>query len=108
VTEVLTSNLLKSNCLVTGQPDWGSVQYRAYSGPQIDQGALLQLHRELSQPQRVPRAVRGAHLHGHPRALPADPAGGVCALHAPRRAGHQPFRTSHPQALPPNVRTARQ
>jgi 7-cyano-7-deazaguanine reductase len=26
VTEVLTSNLLKSNCLVTGQPDWGSVQ----------------------------------------------------------------------------------
>ena len=28
VTEVLTSNLLKSNCLVTGQPDWGSVQIR--------------------------------------------------------------------------------
>ncbi|MES2879479.1 MAG: NADPH-dependent 7-cyano-7-deazaguanine reductase QueF, partial [Pseudomonadota bacterium] len=24
VTEVLVSNLLKSNCLVTGQPDWGS------------------------------------------------------------------------------------
>jgi hypothetical protein len=40
VTEVLTSNLLKSNCLVTGQPDWGSVQIR-YSGPQIDQGGLL-------------------------------------------------------------------
>ena len=32
VEEVLTSNLLKSNCLVTGQPDWGSVQIR-YSGP---------------------------------------------------------------------------
>ena len=32
VTEVLTSNLLKSNCLVTGQPDWGSVQIR-YTGP---------------------------------------------------------------------------
>jgi 7-cyano-7-deazaguanine reductase len=40
VDEVLTSNLLKSNCLVTGQPDWGSVQIR-YSGPQIDQGGLL-------------------------------------------------------------------
>ncbi len=26
VSETLTSNLLKSNCLVTGQPDWGSVQ----------------------------------------------------------------------------------
>src|SRR5665647_1149994 len=38
VEEVLTSNLLKSNCPVTGQPDWGSVQIR-YSGPQIDQGA---------------------------------------------------------------------
>ena len=37
---MLTSNLLKSNCLVTGQPDWGSVQIR-YSGPQIDQGGLL-------------------------------------------------------------------
>ena len=41
VDEVLTSNLLKSNCLVTGQPDWGSVQIR-YSGPQIDQEGLLQ------------------------------------------------------------------
>ncbi|HRL55175.1 MAG TPA: NADPH-dependent 7-cyano-7-deazaguanine reductase, partial [Acidovorax temperans] len=41
VTEVLTSNLLKSNCLVTGQPDWGSVQIR-YTGPQIDQEGLLQ------------------------------------------------------------------
>ena len=40
VTEVLTSNLLKSNCLVTGQPDWGSVRI-SYSGPQIDQGGLL-------------------------------------------------------------------
>ena len=41
VTEVLTSNLLKSNCLVTGQPDWGSVQIR-YTGPQIDREGLLQ------------------------------------------------------------------
>ena len=40
VTEVLTSNLLKSNCLVTGQPDWGSVQI-SYTGPQIDQEGLL-------------------------------------------------------------------
>src|SRR5690606_10753952 len=26
VTETLVSDLLKSNCPVTGQPDWGSVQ----------------------------------------------------------------------------------
>ncbi|MDQ1259639.1 MAG: 7-cyano-7-deazaguanine reductase, partial [Pseudomonadota bacterium] len=41
VSEVLVSRLLKSNCLVTGQPDWGSVRI-AYSGPQIDQERLLQ------------------------------------------------------------------
>ena len=41
VSEVLVSNLLKSNCLVTGQPDWASVQIR-YTGDQIEQGGLLQ------------------------------------------------------------------
>jgi hypothetical protein len=89
VTEVLTSNLLKSNCLVTGQPDWGSVQI-AYSRAADRPGGAAAVPGEFSQPQRIPRAVRGAHLHGHPRTLPADEAGGVCPLHAPRRAGHQP------------------
>jgi 7-cyano-7-deazaguanine reductase len=41
VEEALVSHLLKSNCLVTGQPDWGSVQIR-YVGAQIDQEGLLQ------------------------------------------------------------------
>lgn len=41
VEETLVSHLLKSNCLVTGQPDWGSVQIR-YVGAQIDQERLLQ------------------------------------------------------------------
>ncbi|MGK5069975.1 NADPH-dependent 7-cyano-7-deazaguanine reductase QueF [Janthinobacterium sp. RT4P48] len=40
VEEKLVSHLLKSNCLVTGQPDWGSVQIE-YAGPQIDQESLL-------------------------------------------------------------------
>ena len=40
VEETLVSHLLKSNCLVTGQPDWGSVQI-SYVGPQIDQESLL-------------------------------------------------------------------
>lgn len=40
VEEVLVSHLLKSNCLVTGQPDWGSVQIR-YVGSAIDQEGLL-------------------------------------------------------------------
>lgn len=40
IEETLVSHLLKSNCLVTGQPDWGSVQIR-YVGPSIDQEGLL-------------------------------------------------------------------
>lgn len=40
VSEVLFSNLLKSNCLVTGQPDWGSVQI-IYSGEKINHAGLL-------------------------------------------------------------------
>jgi 7-cyano-7-deazaguanine reductase len=40
VEETLVSHLLKSNCLVTGQPDWGSVQIR-YVGPQINEEGLL-------------------------------------------------------------------
>lgn len=38
--ELLYSHLLKSNCLVTGQPDWGTVAVR-YSGAAIDREALL-------------------------------------------------------------------
>lgn len=40
VEETLVSHLLKSNCLVTNQPDWASVQIR-YVGNPIDQEGLL-------------------------------------------------------------------
>jgi 7-cyano-7-deazaguanine reductase len=40
VDETLVSHLLKSNCPVTGQPDWASVQIQ-YSGAPIDQEGLL-------------------------------------------------------------------
>ncbi|MBB6600524.1 NADPH-dependent 7-cyano-7-deazaguanine reductase QueF [Luteimonas sp. MC1825] len=40
VEETLRSQLLKSNCPVTGQPDWASVRI-AYRGPRIDRAALL-------------------------------------------------------------------
>jgi 7-cyano-7-deazaguanine reductase len=40
VEETLHSHLLKSNCLVTDQPDWGSVMVR-YRGGRIDREALL-------------------------------------------------------------------
>ena len=40
VKEILYSDLLKSNCLVTFQPDWGSVQI-SYSGKKINHDGLL-------------------------------------------------------------------
>lgn len=41
VEEILYSDLLKSNCLVTNQPDWGTVQI-SYTGKQIHREGLLQ------------------------------------------------------------------
>ena len=107
VTEVLTSNLLKSNCLVTGQPDWGSVQI-AYSGPEIDQEGLLQYlvsfrnHNEFHE-QCVERIFMDIRARCQPTKL------AVYARYT-RRGGLDinPFRTSYPQPLPKNVRTARQ
>ena len=107
VEEVLTSNLLKSNCLVTGQPDWGSVQIH-YSGPQIDQGGLLRYlvsfrnHNEFHE-----QCVERIFMDIWTRCKPVKLA--VYARYT-RRGGLDinPFRTSHPMSPPPNVRTARQ
>ena len=40
VQETLISHILKSNCLITSQPDWASIQIK-YSGPKIDRARLL-------------------------------------------------------------------
>ena len=40
VSETLVSHLLKSNCLITSQPDWASVQIH-YEGAAIDHAGLL-------------------------------------------------------------------
>lgn len=40
ITETLHSNLLKSNCLITSQPDWASVEIH-YTGQKLDQEKLL-------------------------------------------------------------------
>lgn len=39
--EMLYSHLLRSNCLVTGQPDWGTIQIQ-YEGRKINHASLLQ------------------------------------------------------------------
>lgn len=107
VTETLTSRLLKSNCLVTGQPDWGSVQIR-YSGPPIDQAGLLAYivsfrnHNEFHEP-----CVERIFIDIWRRCRPTKLA--VYARYT-RRGGLDinPFRASWPQGLPVNTRTARQ
>jgi 7-cyano-7-deazaguanine reductase len=107
VSETLVSHLLKSNCLVTSQPDWGSVQI-SYTGPQIDQAGLLQYlvsfrnHNEFHE-----QCVERIYMDIMARCKPTQLA--VYARYT-RRGGVDinPFRTSHPQALPRNVRTARQ
>ena len=107
VEEVLTSNLLKSNCLVTGQPDWGAVQIR-YTGAPIDQEGLLRYlvsfrnHNEFHE-QCVERIFMDVWRRCKPTRL-------VVYARYTRRGGLDinPLRTSHPMGLPPNVRTARQ
>ena len=107
VSEVLTSNLLKSNCPVTGQPDWGSVQI-SYFGPQIDQAGLLRYivsfrnHNGFHE-DCVERMFMDIQNRCKPHKL------SVYARYT-RRGGLDinPFRSSFPQALPRNVRTARQ
>jgi 7-cyano-7-deazaguanine reductase len=107
VSETLTSQLLKSNCLVTGQPDWASIQIR-YTGPQIDQPGLLQYlvsyrnHNEFHE-QCVERIYTDIWSRCKPTHLT------VYARYT-RRGGLDisPYRTSHPGPMPLNVRTARQ
>ena len=107
VSEVFTSNLLKSNCLVTGQPDWGSVQI-SYAGDQIEQGGLLQYlvsfrnHNEFHE-QCVERIFMDIWTRCKPMKL------AVYARYT-RRGGLDinPFRTSYPAPLPRNIRHARQ
>jgi 7-cyano-7-deazaguanine reductase len=107
VAEVLVSHLLKSNCLVTGQPDWASVQI-SYSGNPIDQEGLLQYlvsfrnHNEFHE-QCVERIFTDIWRQCRPTKL------AVYARYT-RRGGVDinPFRTSYPQPLPANTRHARQ
>jgi len=107
VSEVLTSNLLRSNCPVTGQPDWGSVQI-SYFGPQIEQAGLLRYlisfrnHNGFHE-DCVERMFMDISQRCKPHKL------SIYARYT-RRGGLDinPFRTSWPQALPANARNARQ
>jgi 7-cyano-7-deazaguanine reductase len=107
VHELLKSDLLKSNCLVTGQPDWGSVLID-YTGAPIDHAGLLRYlisfrqHNEFHE-QCVERLFMDLWTRCRPLRL------SVLARYT-RRGGLDinPWRTSHPSAPPANIRHARQ
>ena len=107
VDETLVSHLLKSNCLVTGQPDWGTVQIH-YVGPQIDQEGLLKYligfreHNEFHE-QCVERIFVDIMRQCAPQKL------AVYARYT-RRGGLDinPWRANFTTSRPPNLRNARQ
>jgi 7-cyano-7-deazaguanine reductase len=107
VEEKLISHLLKSNCLVTGQPDWASVQIH-YVGPQIEQEGLLRYligfreHNEFHE-QCVERIFVDILRACKPQKL------AVYARYT-RRGGLDinPWRTNFTSGRPPNLRNARQ
>lgn len=74
--EVLHSQLLKSNCPVTGQPDWADVRI-AYRGPRLDRAGLLRYlvsfrdHCEFHE-QCVERIFVDLQARCRPRALSVE------------------------------------
>jgi 7-cyano-7-deazaguanine reductase len=104
--ETVVSHLLRSNCPVTGQPDWGSVRI-AYRGSPIDHAGLLRYlvsfrnHNEFHE-QCVERIYVDVMARCAPEWL------SVYARYT-RRGGLDinPFRSSVP-ASPANSRGARQ
>lgn len=99
VSETLASNLLKSNCLVTNQPDWGSVIIR-YEGKKINRENLLRyiisfrMHNEFHE-QCVERIFSDINRYCNPEKLT------VCARYT-RRGGLDinPFRSNFEDAFP--------
>ena len=107
VEETLYSHLLKSNCLVTGQPDWGMLVVR-YRGPAIDREGLLRYvvsfraHNEFHE-QCVERVFCDIMARCRPHEL------AVWARYT-RRGGLDinPFRASHAGLRPDEAMEVRQ
>jgi len=106
VEQTLVSHLLKSNCLITNQPDWGSVLIR-YKGKHINEASLLQYivsfrnHNEFHE-QCVERIFCDIKKHCQPQSLT------VMARYT-RRGGIDinPFRSDF-ESAPENIRLIRQ
>ena len=107
VEESLVSHLFKSNCPVTGQPDWASVQIH-YQGPRLGRDGLLRYLVSYRQ---------HADFHEHcVERIFVDLLAQCRPVHLSvyarytRRGGLDinPFRTTPGWLLPGNTRTARQ
>lgn len=107
IDETVHSHLLKSNCLVTGQPDWASVEIH-YRGNKINHANLLRYlisfrnHNEFHE-HCVERIFVDIHQHCQPEELT------VYARYT-RRGGLDinPIRSSKKIDVPSNVRLSRQ
>ena len=107
IEQCLVSHLLKSNCPVTGQPDWASVQIRYQGRPILEEGLLRYLigFRQLGEFHEhcVETIFCDIKRQCKPEKL------SVYARYT-RRGGLDinPFRTDHNSPWPENIRHARQ
>jgi 7-cyano-7-deazaguanine reductase len=107
IEQCLVSHLLKSNCPVTGQPDWASVQIRYQGRPILEEGLLRYLigFRQLGEFHEhcVETIFTDVKRQCKPEKL------SVYARYT-RRGGLDinPFRTDHNAPWPENIRHARQ
>lgn len=107
VQETLFSQLLKSNCPVTGQPDWGTLVL-GYRGPRIDRAGLLRYvvsfreHNGFHE-QCVERIFHDVLRHCRPLSLSVE-------ARYTRRGGLDinPWRATPDRAAPPALRELRQ
>ena len=107
IEQCLVSHLLKSNCPVTGQPDWASVQIRYQGRPILEEGLLRYLigFRQLGEFHE--HCVETIFTDIKRRCKPEKLS--VYARYT-RRGGLDinPFRTDHNAPWPENTRHARQ
>jgi 7-cyano-7-deazaguanine reductase len=107
IEQCFVSHLLKSNCPVTGQPDWASVQIRYQGRPILEEGLLRYLigFRQLGEFHEhcVETIFTDIKRQCKPDKL------SVYARYT-RRGGLDinPFRTDHNSPWPTNIRHARQ
>jgi 7-cyano-7-deazaguanine reductase len=107
IEQCLVSHLLKSNCPVTGQPDWASVQIRYQGRPILEEGLLRYLIGFRQKGEFHEHCVETIFTDIKRQCKPEKLS--VYARYT-RRGGLDinPFRTDHNAPWPENTRHARQ